>query len=169
MDILNLLKKTGAILEGDFTLASGLHSNIYIQCVRLLQFPNLARDLSIELAKKLKKYNPTVVMSPAIGAIIFGYEVAEYLQIPFCFAEKVDENRNYALKREFKISPSDRVLIVEDVITTGGTVAKLIDIIYPAKCVGIGCIVNRVMPKIDIVEKVGIISLIDLKIKEYKE
>ena len=118
-DSLAVLKRTNALLEGHFVLSSGLHSNIYIQCARLLSFPKLANKICISLSKKIKKNFKEIdlIISPAIGGIIIGYEIGRLLNKETIFCERV--KKKFKLRRGFKIKKNTKVLIVEDVITTG--------------------------------------------------
>ena len=116
---LNILKKTNALLDGHFVLSSGLHSSKYIQCAKLLSFPNLAKDICISLSQNIKKNykNIDLILSPAMGGIIVGYEIGRLLKKETIFCERV--NKKFVLRRGFNIKKNSRVLIVEDVITTG--------------------------------------------------
>jgi len=142
---LGILKKTNALLEGHFVLSSGLHSKIYIQCAKLLSFPKLASKICISLSNQIKKKLPKVdiVLAPAVGAIIIGYEIGKLLNIETIFCERVE--KKFVLRRGFHIKKNSKVLIVEDVITTGKSsleCAKLINK-FGAKLVGFSCIINR--------------------------
>jgi orotate phosphoribosyltransferase len=118
-DVLDLFRKSGALLEGHFRLSSGLHSDRYLQSALVLQYPEFAETLGHALADRTRHVQPTVVLSPALGGIVIGQEVGRALGIRAVFAERQDGA--LTLRRGFALTPVDRVLIVEDVITTGGS------------------------------------------------
>ena len=142
---LNILKKTEALLEGHFVLSSGLHSSKYIQCAKLLSFPHIAKDLCISLSKKIKKNFKKIdlILSPAMGGIIIGYEIGRLLKKETIFCERV--KGKFKLRRCFKIKKRARVLIVEDVITTGKSSLECVKLIKKEKAqlLGFACIINR--------------------------
>jgi orotate phosphoribosyltransferase len=147
-EILQILKDSNALLEGHFILTSGLHSPQYIEKFRLLERPKLTEILCKELAEKFKNDNVTVVVGPMTGGIILAHEVAKQLGTKSIFTERVDGKM--AFRRGFTLSPADRILIVEDIITTGGSVHEVIDAIHnlglinqTPTIVGIGCLVDR--------------------------
>jgi orotate phosphoribosyltransferase len=117
--VLDLFRKSGALLEGHFRLSSGLHSDRYLQSALVLQYPEFAEALGIALAGRTRHLQPTVVLSPALGGIVIGQEVGRALGVRAIFAERQDGT--LVLRRGFTLDPSDRVLVVEDVITTGGS------------------------------------------------
>jgi orotate phosphoribosyltransferase len=117
LDVLALLHKTGALLQGHFRLSSGLHSPSYVQCALLLESPRNAKAIGEALAAKVRSMRPQKVVAPALGGVIIGYTVAEALDKPFVFTERKDGQMT--LRRGFKIRQGDRVVIVEDVVTTG--------------------------------------------------
>ena len=117
LDVLSLLSKTGALLQGHFKLSSGLHSPNYVQCALLLQSPRNARAIGEALAKLIKPMKPKKIVSPALGGVIIGYTVAEALDVPMVFTERKDGEMS--LRRGFKIAEGERVVVVEDVVTTG--------------------------------------------------
>ena len=116
---LNILRKTDALLDGHFVLSSGLHSPKYIQCAKLLSFPHLAQDICKSLANKIKRSFKKIdlILSPAMGGVIIGYEIGRILKKETIFCERI--KGTFLLRRGFKIKKGSRVLIVEDVITTG--------------------------------------------------
>lgn len=118
-DIQVILKKTGALKRGHFQLSSGLHSEFYLQCALVLQHPEYAEFLGKEIANKVRAIEIDTVISPAIGGIVIGYEVARALNIRAIFAERVQGK--FTLRRGFEIHSGEKVLIVEDVVTTGGS------------------------------------------------
>jgi len=142
---LNILKKTDALLEGHFVLSSGLHSSKYIQCAKLLSFPHIAKDLCISLTRQIKKNFKKIdlILSPAIGGIIIGYEIGRLLKKETIFCERV--KGRFKLRRGFKIKKRSRVLIVEDVITTGKSSLECVKLIKKEKAqlLGFACIINR--------------------------
>lgn len=118
-EVLDLFRRSGALLEGHFRLTSGLHSERYLQSALVLQYPDLAEMLGRELGDRTRHLHPTAVLSPALGGIVIGQEVGRGLGVRALFAER--ENGMLTLRRGFTLGSSDRVLIVEDVITTGGS------------------------------------------------
>jgi len=142
---LNILKKTDALLEGHFVLSSGLHSPKYIQCAKLLSFPNLADKICKSLANKIKKNFKKIdlILAPAMGGVIIGYEIGKILKKETIFCERV--NRKFTLRRGFSIKKGARVLIIEDVITTGKSSLECVKLIKKsnAKLVGFASIIDR--------------------------
>ena len=142
---LNILKKTNALLEGHFILSSGLHSSKYIQCAKLLSYPHLAdkicKSLANQIKKKFKKID--LILSPAIGGIVIGYEIGKLLKKETIFCERV--NGKFTLRRGFSINNGARVLIIEDVITTGKSSLECVKLIKKAnaKLLGFASIINR--------------------------
>ena len=116
---LKILKETNALLEGHFILSSGLHSDKYVQCAKLLSKPGRAKEVCSSLAEKIReKYKDIdLILSPAIGGIVIGYEIGRILNIETIFAERI--NGNFNLRRGFEINKGQKILVVEDVITTG--------------------------------------------------
>src|SRR2546422_1147526 len=135
-EVLQLFLDTGALLEGHFVLRSGLHSRQYFQCALALQQMPLVEKIGAALAEKVLPLNAATVISPAMGGLVLGQEVARQLGCRFIFAEK--EEGKLALRRGFKIAPSERVLVVEDVITKGGRVQETIDIVRTNAGLGLG-------------------------------
>ena len=142
---LNILKKTNALLEGHFVLSSGLHSSKYIQCAKLLSYPHLAEKICKSLALKIKKNFKKIdlILSPAMGGIIIGYEIGKILKKETIFCERV--NGKFTLRRGFKIKKDSHVLIIEDVITTGKSSMECVKLIKKAKArlVGFATIIDR--------------------------
>ena len=142
---LAVLKKTNALLEGHFVLSSGLHSNKYIQCAKLLSFPNTSKKICHSLGKKIKRKIKKIdlILSPAMGGIIIGYEIGKILNKETIFCERV--KKKFILRRGFKIKKNSKVLIVEDVITTGKSSLECVNLIKKAKAklVGFACIIDR--------------------------
>ncbi len=144
-DSLAVLKRTNALLEGHFVLSSGLHSSKYVQCAKLLSFPHLANKICISLSKKIKKNFKKIdlILSPAMGGVIIGYEIGKLLKKETIFCER--DSGNFILRRGFLIKKNTRVLIVEDVITTGKSSLECIKLIKKskAKVIGFACIIDR--------------------------
>ena len=142
---LAVLKRTNALLEGHFVLSSGLHSSKYVQCAKLLSFPHLANEICISLSKKIKKNFKKIdlILSPAMGGVIIGYEIGKLLKKETIFCER--DSGNFILRRGFLIKKNTRVLIVEDVITTGKSSLECIKLIKKskAKLIGFACIIDR--------------------------
>ena len=142
-DLLALFRKTGALLDGHFLLRSGLHSREYFQCAILLQYTDIAANVCGWIADKVRPFDCDAVISPALGGIIVGQEVGRSLGKRHIFAEK--EEGKLVLRRGFRISPNERFVVVEDVVTRGGRVQETIDIVH-ANCgmvSAVGVIVDR--------------------------
>ena len=146
----DLLRRTGALLEGDFVLASGLRSSHYVQCALTLQHPKYAEGLGGCLADRFRDYTVDAVISPALGGLIIGHETARALGARAIFGER--ENGAMTLRRGFALQPGERVLIVEDVITTGGSVRELIRLVEESEAtvVGVGAILDRSGGQVDL-------------------
>ncbi|MCX8094172.1 MAG: orotate phosphoribosyltransferase [Candidatus Goldbacteria bacterium] len=141
--VLNIFRKTNALLVGHFLLTSGKHSNIYLEKFMVLQHPEYTEKLAKEIAKHFKKKKPDVVIGAAVGGIILSYEVARQLGVRGIFMER--EEGKLVLRRNFEIKKGEKVLIVEDIVTTGGSVKELIDSLknYDCKIIGVGILINR--------------------------
>ena len=142
-DLLALFRKTGALLDGHFILRSGLHSRQYFQCAILLQHTDIATKVCGWLADKLRKFDCDAVISPALGGIIVGQEVGRSLGKRHIFAEK--EDGKLVLRRGFQISPNEKFIVVEDVVTRGGRVQETLDIVRGRNGIvsAVGVIVDR--------------------------
>jgi orotate phosphoribosyltransferase len=142
-EVLDLFRHSGALLDGHFRLTSGLHSDRYLQSALVLQYPDLAERLGAALAEKTRHLQPTAVLSPALGGIVIGQEVGRALNIRALFAERQDGG--LVLRRGFSLSPSDRVLVIEDVMTTGGSTRETIAVANAAgaRVIGAGAIIDR--------------------------
>jgi orotate phosphoribosyltransferase len=142
-EILQVFRDTGALLQGHFVLRSGLHSRQFFQCALALQQMPIVEKLGAELAQKVRLLGAATVVSPAMGGLVLGQEVARQLELRFIFVEK--EEGKLVLRRGFKISPGEKILIVEDVVTKGGRVQETIEIVraYRGEVVGIGMLVDR--------------------------
>jgi len=166
---LKILKETNALLEGHFILSSGLHSAQYIQCAKLLSHPQKAEIICSSLIEKIKSNfdKVDIILSPALGGIVIGYETGRQLQVQTIFAERL--NDKFILRRGFEIPENSNVLIVEDVITTGKSALECSEIVKlnRAKLLGFACIIDRSNTKVLIKEK--IVSQIKFEIKTFKK
>ncbi|HTW86247.1 MAG TPA: orotate phosphoribosyltransferase [Candidatus Sulfotelmatobacter sp.] len=142
-ELLHELEERGAILSGHFRLSSGRHSNLFVQKFRILEDPRLVELVARRLAEHARALQPTVVVSAAVGGIVLGYETARALGTLGIFVEK--EGGVPALRRGFVLGPGDRAYVVEDVVTTGGSVREVLDVVRTrgAEPVGVGVIVRR--------------------------
>ena len=167
---LNILKKTNALLEGHFVLSSGLHSSKYIQCAKLLSYPHLAEKICKSLASKIKKKfkNFDLILAPAMGGIIIGYEIGRILKKETIFCERV--KGKFALRRGFKIRKDSKVLIIEDVITTGKSSMECVKLIKKsnAKLIGFASLIDRSTKK-NLKIKKKIISHLKINVPTYKK
>ena len=166
---LNILKKTNALLEGHFVLSSGLHSSKYIQCAKLLSFPSLADKICKSLANKIKKRFKKIdlILAPAMGGVIIGYEIGKLLKKETIFCERV--NGKFSLRRGFNIKKGTRVLIIEDVITTGKSSLECVKLIKKAKAklLGFASIIDR-STKQSLKIKTKIISHLKIEVPTYR-
>lgn len=139
-------EETGAYLSGHFRLSSGLHSDRYLQCARLLMWPERAERAGRELARKLADFSPEAIVSPALGGVVIGHEVARALGVRALFAERRDGE--FALRRGFAIAPGERIAVVEDVFTTGGSTREVSAAVAAAggEVVAVGSLVDRGLP-----------------------
>jgi len=166
---LNILKKTNALLEGHFVLSSGLHSSKYIQCAKLLSFPSKAekicKSLSNKIKKKFKKFD--LILAPAMGGIIIGYEIGRLLKKETIFCERI--KGKFVLRRGFKIKKKSKVLIIEDVITTGKSSMECTKLIRKAQAtvVGFASIIDRSEKKTLKIKK-KIVSHLKIKVPTFK-
>ena len=167
---LAVLRKTNALIEGHFVLSSGLHSSVYIQCAKLLSHPHIASKICLSLSKKIKQKFKKIdlILSPAMGGIIIGYEIGKLLKKETIFCERV--NGKFNLRRGFNIKKNTRVLIIEDVITTGKSSLECVKIIKKskAKLVGFACIIDR-SNKQELKIKKKVVSQIKLDIPTFKK
>ena len=166
---LSILKKTDALLEGHFVLSSGLHSPKYIQCAKLLSFPNKASLICKSLANKIKKNYKKIdlILAPAMGGVVIGYEIGKLLKKETIFCERV--NGKFKLRRGFDIKKNSKVLIIEDVITTGKSSLECVKLINKskAKLVGFASIIDRSTKK-TLKIKQKIISHLKIDVPTYK-
>ena len=165
---LNILKKTNALLEGHFVLSSGLHSSKYIQCAKLLSQPKLAEKICKSLANKIKKRFKQIdlILAPAMGGVIIGYEIGRLLKKETIFCERV--NGKFKLRRGFHIKRGSKVLIIEDVITTGKSSLECVKLIREAKAIHLGfaSIIDRSNKK-SLKIKRGITSHLKINVPTY--
>jgi orotate phosphoribosyltransferase len=167
---LSILKRTNALLEGHFVLSSGLHSSKYIQCAKLLSFPHIANKICQSLSKKIKKNfkNIDVILAPAMGGIIIGYEIGKLLKKETIFCERV--KGKFTLRRGFSIKKKSKVLIIEDVITTGKSSLECVKLInkFKAKLLGFACIIDRSTKK-NLKIKKKIVSHLKIDVPTFKK
>ena len=142
-EVLQIFRDSGALLEGHFVLRSGLHSRLYFQCALALQQMPVVEKFGAELARQVKPLDAVTVVSPALGGLVLGQEVARQLGIRFIFVEK--EQGKLVLRRGFRIAAGEKLLVVEDVVTKGGRVQETIDIVRAqhGQVVGVAMVVNR--------------------------
>lgn len=168
---LAVLRKTNALLDGHFILSSGLHSSKYIQCAKLLSFPHLSNKICISLSKKINKNFKKIdlILSPAMGGIVIGYEMGKLLKKETIFCERV--NKKFNLRRGFNIKKNSKVLIVEDVITTGKSSLECFKLIKKAKAklLGFACIIDRSNKKTLKIKNKKIISQIKIDVPSFKK
>ena len=170
-DSLAVLRKTNALLEGHFVLSSGLHSSKYIQCAKLLSYPHLSKKICFSLSRKIKKQfkNIDLILSPAIGGIIIGYEIGRLLNKETIFCERV--KKKFKLRRGFKIKKNTKVLIVEDVITTGKSSLECAKIVKKSKgkILGFACLIDRSSVNNIKIKNKKIISQVKLSVSTFKK
>ena len=168
-DSLKILRETNALLDGHFILSSGLHSAQYVQCAQLLSKPFKAKEICSSLATKIKQEYSSIdkILSPAMGGLIIGYEIGRLLGIETIFAERV--NGKFELRRDFTIKKNSKILIIEDVITTGKSSLECSDLIvkFDAKILGYACIIDRSNKKSKISQK--IVSQVEINIPTYEK
>ena len=166
---LKILKETNALLEGHFVLSSGLHSDKYIQCAQLLSKPDKAKSICLSLAEKVRENfkNIDLILSPAMGGVVIGYEIGRILNLETIFAERIDGN--FEIRRGFKIRKGQKILIIEDVITTGKSSIECSKLATNAEAdiVGYACIIDRSNGKSIIKKK--IVSQVEIEIPTYEK
>jgi orotate phosphoribosyltransferase len=165
-ELLDLFRRSGALLEGHFRLTSGLHSSGYLQCALVLQHPQHAEALGRAIGDRTRSLRPTVVLSPALGGVVIGHEVGRALGVRALFAERLDGA--LMLRRGFVIAEHDRVLVVEDVLTTGGSTRETMQVAKASggQVVGAASIVNRSAGPPDV--DVPFASLLDIALPTYE-
>ncbi len=164
--VLEVLKEAGVLLEGHFLLTSGRHSNKYLQCAKIFKNAKYSEELCGALAEKFANDGIDVVVGPAMGAVIMAYEVSRHLNVPNIFTER--EDGVMTLRRNFEIEEGQKVLVVEDVITTGGSVKEVIEIVKEKGGIvaGVGCVVDRTGGKMDFGTKFE--SVISMEVQSYE-
>jgi len=165
-ELLDLFRRSGALLEGHFRLTSGLHSSGYLQCALVLQHPAHAEALGRAIADRTRSLRPTAVLSPALGGVVIGHEVGRALGVRALFAERQDGE--LTLRRGFVIAENDRVLVVEDVLTTGGSTRETMQVARASggQVVGAASIVNRSGGRAEF--DVPFASLVDVDLPTYE-
>jgi orotate phosphoribosyltransferase len=164
--VMEIFKKTGVLMEGHFLLTSGRHSDKYLQCARVFQYPEFSEELARALAEGFKDDKIDLVIGPAIGGIVLSYEMGRCLGVKTIFAER--ENGEMTLRRGFEIPEGTRVLVVEDVITTGGSVREVIELVraHGAQIAGVGAFVDRSSGRIDF--GVKFMAVVTLEVESYE-
>jgi orotate phosphoribosyltransferase len=164
-EVLQVFRDTGALLEGHFILRSGLHSRQFFQCALALQQMPAVEKLGAALAAKVKPLGAVTVVSPAMGGLVIGQEVARQLGVRFIFVEK--EDGKLVLRRGFKIAPGEKILVVEDVVTKGGRVQETLDIVraHGGNVLGVAAIVDRSNGTVNF--GVPFIGLISIKVETF--
>ena len=164
---LKILKETDALVEGHFILSSGLHSDKYVQCAKLLSKPHKAKDLCLSLSEKIKENfkDFNLILSPAIGGIVIGYEIGRLLDVETIFAERV--NNNFELRRGFEVTKKHKILVIEDVITTGKSSLECSMVAEKkgAQIIGFASLIDRSSGKSQITKK--IVSQIEIEIPTF--
>lgn len=163
--ITQLLRETGVLLEGHFKLTSGRHSPIFLQCSQVLQHPAHAERLGQALAKRFANFGATTVVGPAMGGVLLAHETARALGVRSIYAEKEDGHMTF--RRGFTITPGERIIVIEDAITTGGSAMDVVGLLRAAgaEVVGIGCLVDRTGGKLDL--GLPLQSLLKLEVPSY--
>lgn len=166
-EVLEIFHEKHALLTGHFKLSSGLHSQNYLQCALVLQYPNIAEKLAKEIAKKFSKEKIDFVIGPALGGVTLAYEAARALKVRGLFAERQDGAMT--LRRGFVINKGEKALVVEDVITTGGSTKEVIALVQNAggSVAGVASIIDRSSAPVDF--GVPFASLARIKVETYKE
>ena len=164
-EVIKEFKEAGALLEGHFILSSGLHSSRYLQCALALSEPSRAQRLSASLGKKILENIKTkidIVVSPAMGGLIIGHEIARYLDVPSIFLERV--NGKFEIRRGFSIKPDANCLLVEDIVTTGLSSNESIDVIkgYGGNIIGEACLIDRSSGKANLETQLISLTSIDI-------
>ncbi|MBI2201953.1 MAG: orotate phosphoribosyltransferase, partial [Armatimonadetes bacterium] len=165
-EVLALLEQTGAVCRGHFQLSSGRHSPVYVQCAQVLQYPAHAGRLVAGLLGRVTADRIATVVAPALGGIVLGYELARQLGTRALFVERDAEGR-FALRRGFRLAPGERVLVAEDVLTTGGSIQETLAVVRAAgaEVVGIAALVDRSGRGVE--SDVPVWSLVQLELETY--
>jgi len=164
--LIELLKQTGVIMEGHFLLTSGRHSARFLQCSQLLQYPRHAEKVCRQMAEPFKNEQIDTVIGPAMGGVILSYEIARALDARALFAERTGEG-TMALRRGFQVAAGEKVLVVEDAVTTGGSIQKVIDLLRQtgAEIAGVSIMIDRTSGKLDF--GVPVQALLSMEIESY--
>jgi orotate phosphoribosyltransferase len=167
-DVYEIFTKANALLEGHFLLASGLHSPTYLEKFQVLQYPKSVEALCAEMAKRFKDRNVEIVLGPTTGGVLLAYEVAKKLGTRGIFAERGENDKGRVLRRGFSIGPGERVLLVDDILTTGGSVRETMEVVaeFGGDLVGIAVLADRTNGKIDF--GVPLEALLKLDVVQYK-
>ena len=167
-ELLKIFRSTNALMRGHFELSSGLHSGHYFQCAVFLQHPKLAAKVCKELASRFVKLKPTVVVGPAIGGIVVAYEMARQLGCRAVFTERIDAEM--ALRRGFEVRKDDRAMVVEDVITTGESARKVMDLLETQGCkmLGVAAIMDRSAGHVDFGRKIRFETLMQIAFESFR-
>lgn len=165
INVVDILKECDALLEGHFLLSSGKHSNKYCQCAKLMQYPDKTEKVISIVSEKVKDLGIDVIVGPAMGGITAAYELGRQLNIRAIFTER--ENNVMTLRRGFEIKPGERILIMEDVVTTGKSSMETAKVLeqYGGKVIGIGCILDRKVSEIEL----PLYSAVELVFDTYEE
>lgn len=165
INVVDILKECDALLEGHFLLSSGKHSNKYCQCAKLMQYPDKTEKVISIVAEKVKDLGIDVIVGPAMGGITAAYELGRQLNIRAIFTER--ENNVMTLRRGFEIKTGERILIMEDVVTTGKSSMETAKVLeqYGGKVIGIGCILDRKVSEIEL----PLYSAVELVFDTYEE
>jgi orotate phosphoribosyltransferase len=163
--VVDILQNTGALLNGHFLLSSGLHSDRYVQCAKLLRFPDQAEKVLRVAAEQIKNLGATKICGPAMGGVIVSYELGRQLGIEAIFTERKDGQMQ--LRRGFEVGPNDRIIISEDVVTTGKSTMETVKVLEDmgAKVIGVACIADR--RSADCVLDFPLYSCVKLQIETY--
>jgi orotate phosphoribosyltransferase len=166
-DVMELFEGAGAYLKGHFRLTSGLHSPEFLQSALVLQHPRHAEELGSQLAQKLKAFHAELVVSPAMGGLIIGHEVARALGTPHIFTER-DTTGRMTLRRGFQVTAGTKIVVIEDVMTTGGSTREVLDLLRAAGAepVAAGCIIDRSGGSADV--GVPKVALVTMSVKSFK-
>jgi len=167
-DILFALKESGALLEGHFLLASGRHSQFYIEKFRLLEQPRLTSKLCAEIARRFANDGIETVVGPVTGGIILAFEVARILGIRAVYAERAEDGVNFALRRGFQLKSGEKCLVVEDIVTTGGSAQKVVELVREngGEVVGCALLVDRSNGALKI-EAPRVESLLEMQVESW--
>ena len=167
-DILAALKDSGALLEGHFLLASGRHSQFYIEKFRLLEQPRLTSKLCSEIARRFENDGIETVVGPVTGGIILAFEVARILGVRAVYAERAEDGVNFALRRGFQLQRGEKCLVVEDIVTTGGSAQKVVELVREngGEVVGCALLVDRSNGKLQI-DAPRVESLLEMQVESW--